>query len=125
MDHLTGALKKGGIKDGTDSVLDAHFRSQVVDWWTRKQNAVKAIKESLEHEDQHKRRNGEYRWLPQWAAGPAKLNYDPATLAQVPKASKRSSPLRNRRDGLWSSEGGGGGEGMEHHSITSGLQTMT
>ncbi|KAH9162994.1 hypothetical protein EDB89DRAFT_1912971, partial [Lactarius sanguifluus] len=52
MDHLAGALKKGGIKDllvffppnkRTDSVLDAHFRgaglSQVVDWWTRKQNA--------------------------------------------------------------------------------------
>ncbi|KAH8978781.1 hypothetical protein EDB86DRAFT_3151084 [Lactarius hatsudake] len=62
MDHLAGALKKGGIKDRTDSVLDAHFRSQVVDWWTCKQNAVikediaKAIKESLEHEDQHERR---------------------------------------------------------------------
>ncbi|KAH9016306.1 hypothetical protein EDB85DRAFT_2155980 [Lactarius pseudohatsudake] len=131
MDHLAGALKKGGIKDRTDSVLDAHFRSQVVDWWTRKQNAVikediaKAIKESLEHEHEHERRNGEYRRLPQWAAGPAKLNYDPATLAQVPKASKRSSPLRNWRDGLWSSEGDGGGEGMEHRSITSGLQTMT
>ncbi|KAH9028306.1 hypothetical protein EDB85DRAFT_1892598 [Lactarius pseudohatsudake] len=300
MDHLAGALKKGGIKDCTDSVLDAHFRSQVVDWWTRKQNTVikediaKAIKESLEHEHEHERRyihrygivnspghlgeswvfvlcarmlvlepsvdpayiqtplgllspmaqrqktnkknystdsvilsypswqslvprrelrvtksvghelkatreltstsprpgsqggvvekkrkrevrsrdatasrgnigtnakskgrnnepshrvnqtlflvswngseetheitpdiyassggpssvgvigNGEYRRLPQWAAGPAKLNYDPATLAQVPKASKRSSPLRNWRDGLWSSEGDGGGEG--------------
>lgn len=62
MDHLADALKKGGIKDRTGSVLDAHFRSQVVDWWTRKQNAVieediaKAIKESLEHEDQHERR---------------------------------------------------------------------
>lgn len=71
MDHLAGMLKKGGIKDlliffppnrRTDSVLDAHFRgaglSQVVDWWTRKQNALikediaKAIKESLEHDDQ-------------------------------------------------------------------------
>ena len=71
MDHLAGALKKGGIKDllsffppnrRTDSVLDAHFRgaglSQIADWWTRKQNAVikediaKAIKESLEHKDQ-------------------------------------------------------------------------
>jgi hypothetical protein len=71
MDHLAGALKKGGIKDllsffplnkRSDSVLDAHFRgaglSQVADWWTRKQNAVirediaKAIKESIEHEDQ-------------------------------------------------------------------------
>ncbi|KAH9012322.1 hypothetical protein EDB84DRAFT_1444747 [Lactarius hengduanensis] len=319
MDHLAGALKMGGIKDHTDSVLDAHFCLQVVDWWTHKQNAVikeditKAIKKSLEHEDQHERRrdksvrsvsgthswlagnasrnydiistceglcktviwekvafdlgqgydvtastrlvqcqrfmffgahadegqaagdlteddgggphgtetenkqkklfnglcnfvvpklavigpsprtkvagqggivekkrkrevrsrdatasrenirtntkskgrssepshrvnqtlflvswngseetheitpdiytssggpssvgvigNGEYRRLPQWAAGPAKLNYDPATLAQVPKASKRSSPLRNWRDGLWSSEGDGGGEG--------------
>ncbi|KAH9022442.1 hypothetical protein EDB85DRAFT_1895256 [Lactarius pseudohatsudake] len=62
MDHLAGALKKGGIKDRTDSVLDAHFRSQVVDWWTRKQNTVikediaKAIKESLEHEHEHERR---------------------------------------------------------------------
>ncbi|KAH9016082.1 hypothetical protein EDB85DRAFT_2156223 [Lactarius pseudohatsudake] len=61
MDHLAGALKKGGIKDRTDSVLDAHFRSQVVDWWTRKQNTVikediaKAIKESLEHEHEHER----------------------------------------------------------------------
>jgi len=71
MDHLAGALKKGGIKNllsffppnrRSDSVLDAHFRgaglSQVADWWTRKQNAVikediaKAIKESFEHEDQ-------------------------------------------------------------------------
>lgn len=71
MDHLAGALKKGGIKDllsffppnrRSDSVLDAHFRgaglAQVADWWTRKQNAVikediaKAIKESFEHEDQ-------------------------------------------------------------------------
>ena len=71
MDHLAGALKKGGIKDllsffppnkRSDSVIDAHFRgaglSQIADWWTRKQNALikediaKAIKESIEHEDQ-------------------------------------------------------------------------
>ncbi|KAH8976700.1 hypothetical protein EDB86DRAFT_3182258 [Lactarius hatsudake] len=77
MDHLADALKKGRIKDHTGSVLDAHFRSQVVDWWTRKQNAVikediaKAIKESLEHEDQHERRrdksarsvSGTHSWL--------------------------------------------------------------
>ncbi|KAH8978713.1 hypothetical protein EDB92DRAFT_1987125 [Lactarius akahatsu] len=62
MDHLAGPLKKGGIKDHTDSVLDAHFCSQVVDWWTCKQNVVikediaKAIKESLKHEDQHEQR---------------------------------------------------------------------
>ncbi|KAH9026131.1 hypothetical protein EDB85DRAFT_1893548 [Lactarius pseudohatsudake] len=62
MDHLTGALKKGGIKDHMDSVLDAHFCSPVMDWWTCKQNTVikediaKAIKESLEHKDQHERR---------------------------------------------------------------------
>ncbi|KAF8482729.1 armadillo-type protein [Russula ochroleuca] len=71
MDHVAAALKKGGIKDlliffppnrRSDSVLDAHFRGaglpQVADWWTRKQNAVikeeiaKAIKDSLEREDQ-------------------------------------------------------------------------
>ena len=71
MDHLAGALKKGGIKDlliffppnrRSDSVLDAHFRGaglpQVADWWTRKQNALikeeitKAIKEAFEREDQ-------------------------------------------------------------------------
>jgi hypothetical protein len=71
MDHIAGALKKGGIKDllpffppnrRSDAVLDAHFRGaglpQVADWWTRKQNAVikedivKAIKESIEREDQ-------------------------------------------------------------------------
>lgn len=71
MDHLAAALKKGGIKDlitffppnrRTNAVLDAHFRGaglpQVADWWTRKQNAVikeeiaKAIKDSLEREDQ-------------------------------------------------------------------------
>ena len=71
MDHVAGALKKGGIKDlliffppnkRSDSVLDAHFRSaglpQVADWWTRKQNArikeeiTKAIKEALERDDQ-------------------------------------------------------------------------
>ena len=71
MDHVAGALKKGGIKDlliffppnkRSDSVLDAHFRAaglpQVADWWTRKQNArikediTKAIKEALERDDQ-------------------------------------------------------------------------
>jgi hypothetical protein len=71
MDHVAGALKKGGIKDlliffppnkRSDTVLDAHFRGaglpQVADWWTRKQNArikediTKAIKEALERDDQ-------------------------------------------------------------------------
>jgi hypothetical protein len=71
VDHLAGALKKGGIKDlliffppnkRSDAVLDAHFRSaglpQVADWWTRKQNArikediTKAIKDALERDDQ-------------------------------------------------------------------------
>jgi hypothetical protein len=71
VDHLAGALKKGGIKDllvffppnkRSDAVLDAHFRGaglpQVADWWTRKQNArikediTKAIKEALERDDQ-------------------------------------------------------------------------
>ena len=71
MDHVAGALKKGGIKDlliffppnkRSDTVLDAHFRTaglpQVADWWTRKQNArikediTKAIKEALERDDQ-------------------------------------------------------------------------
>lgn len=71
MDHLAGALKKGGIKDlftffppnrRSDTVLDAHFRSaglpQVADWWTRKRNALikediaKAVKDALEREDQ-------------------------------------------------------------------------
>lgn len=71
MDHVAGALKKGGIKDlliffppnkRSDVLLDAHFRSaglpQVADWWTRKQNArikeeiTKAIKEALERDDQ-------------------------------------------------------------------------
>ena len=71
MDHVAAALKKGGIKNlptffppnrRSDVVIDAHFRGaglpQVADWWTRKQNAVikedivKAVKESLEREDQ-------------------------------------------------------------------------
>jgi len=71
MDHVAGALKKGGIKDlliffppnkRSDTLLDAHFRSaglpQVADWWTRKQNArikeeiTKSIKEALERDDQ-------------------------------------------------------------------------
>jgi len=71
MDHLAGALKKGGIKDlltffppnrRSDAILDSHFRSaglpQVADWWTRKQNAIikeaisKSIKDALDREDQ-------------------------------------------------------------------------
>jgi len=71
MDHLAATLKKGGIKDlqsffpanrRSDAILDAHFRGaglpQVADWWTRKQHALikedigKAVKDSLEREDQ-------------------------------------------------------------------------
>jgi hypothetical protein len=71
MDHVAGALKKGGIKDlltffppnrRSDPIIDTHFRGaglpQVADWWTRKQNAIikeditKTIKEAFEREDQ-------------------------------------------------------------------------
>ncbi|KZV73284.1 eukaryotic translation initiation factor 5C [Peniophora sp. CONT] len=70
IDHLAGALRKGGIKDllaffppnkRETSVLDKHFREaglpQVADWWTKRQNAiirdevVKAIKEALDQEE--------------------------------------------------------------------------
>ncbi|KAH8994636.1 hypothetical protein EDB83DRAFT_2683103 [Lactarius deliciosus] len=112
MDHLAGALKKGGIKDGTDSVLDAHFRSQVVDWWTRKQNAVKAIKESLEHEDQHKRRflPSDFGLLssvelipcvPQHAALARSLSDSNPTFSRLRQPPIRSFVLRRRvRDRL-------------------------
>ncbi|KAH9024435.1 hypothetical protein EDB83DRAFT_2320057 [Lactarius deliciosus] len=51
------------------------------------------------------------------------------TLAQMQKASKHGTPHCNTAttvggDGLWSSEGDSGGEGMEHHSIPSILQTL-
>ncbi|KAI0066091.1 ARM repeat-containing protein [Artomyces pyxidatus] len=70
MDHLAGALKRGGIKDllaffppnkRETKVLDEHFRkeglAQIAEWWTKKQNAlikedvVKSVREMLEHED--------------------------------------------------------------------------
>ena len=70
IDHLSGTLKRGGIKDllaffppnrRETTVLDAHFRAQglpqVADWWTKRQNAlirddvVKAIKEALDRDD--------------------------------------------------------------------------
>ena len=68
IDHLAGALKKGGIKDlllffpqnkREDNVLDEYFRkqglAQVADWLTKKKYGIlkeaitKAIKEHLEH----------------------------------------------------------------------------
>jgi hypothetical protein len=70
MEHLAGALKRGGIKDllrffplnrRDTAALDQHFRAaglpQVADWWTKRQNAiikddvVKAVGEALEPED--------------------------------------------------------------------------
>ncbi|KAI0032232.1 ARM repeat-containing protein [Vararia minispora EC-137] len=70
MEHLAGALKRGGIKDlflffppnrRETSILDQHFRAeglpQVADWWTKRQYAlikgdiVKAIGEALERDD--------------------------------------------------------------------------
>jgi hypothetical protein len=70
MDHLSGTLKKGGIKDmlaffppnkRQGKVLEEHFRKedlpQVADWWAKKQYAVvkegivKDLKELCEHEE--------------------------------------------------------------------------
>ena len=70
IDHLAGALKKGGIKDlllffpqnkREDKALDEFFRKQglpqVADWWTKKKYAIlkeevtKTIKEHLQHGD--------------------------------------------------------------------------
>ncbi|KZT21440.1 ARM repeat-containing protein [Neolentinus lepideus HHB14362 ss-1] len=70
MDHLSGTLKKGGVRDlvaffppnkREDKILDEHFRkeglTQVADWWTKKQYAVlkdevmKGIKERLDNEE--------------------------------------------------------------------------
>lgn len=58
MDHLSAALKRGGIKDllaffppnrRESRHLDEHFRSaglpQVAEWWAKKQYAV--VKESI------------------------------------------------------------------------------
>ena len=60
---------------------------------------------------------------PKEAAGLATLTNDPATRAQVPKASLRRSPHDTSATtvgvgGLWSSVGDGGVEATEHRSIT-------
>ncbi|TFK53614.1 hypothetical protein OE88DRAFT_1264157 [Heliocybe sulcata] len=70
MEHLSGALKKGGVRDllaffppnkRESKIVDEHFRNeglaQVADWWTKKQYAVlkdeivKGIKERLDNEE--------------------------------------------------------------------------
>ncbi|KAI0321176.1 ARM repeat-containing protein [Amylostereum chailletii] len=70
MEHLAGALKRGGIKDlllffapnkRETKVLDEYFRKeglpQVADWWTKRQNSlikddiVKAIHDALDREN--------------------------------------------------------------------------
>lgn len=70
MDHLSAALKKGGIKDllaffpvnkRETKYLEDHFRKeglpQVADWWTKKQYAalkettIKEISEMIEREE--------------------------------------------------------------------------
>lgn len=72
MDHLAGALRRGGIKDLTlffppnkrdDKILDAHFRQaglpQVAEWWTKRQYAslkegiIKTLREMLEQSVPH------------------------------------------------------------------------
>ncbi|OBZ70960.1 Basic leucine zipper and W2 domain-containing protein 1-A [Grifola frondosa] len=72
MDHLAGALKRGGIKDLSaffpankrdDKALEEHFRKeglpQVADWWTKRQFAslkdgiIKALREMLERGDSY------------------------------------------------------------------------
>ena len=70
MDHLAGALKRGGVKDllaffppnkREGKILVEHFRKegmpQVADWWAKKQYAVvkegviKDLSEMCERED--------------------------------------------------------------------------
>ena len=63
---------------------------------------------------------------PKEAAGLATLTNDPATRAQVPKASLRRSPHDTSATtvgvgGLWSSVGDGRVEATEHRSKTSSL----
>ncbi|KAI0087999.1 eukaryotic translation initiation factor 5C [Irpex rosettiformis] len=72
MDHLSTALRKGGVKDllaffppnkRQDKYVDEHFRKaglpQVADWWTKKQYAalketiIAAIKDSLNNDEPH------------------------------------------------------------------------
>ena len=105
MDHVAGALKKGGIKDlliffppnkRSDVLLDAHFRSaglpQVADWWTRKQNArikeeiTKAIKEALERDDQPSdvRPNSYFTFFFFWFLGLLKVQGNRSSLLCKP-----------------------------------------
>jgi hypothetical protein len=70
MDHLSGMLKKGGIKDllaffpgnkRETKYLEEHFKKeglpQVADWWTKKQYAalketlIKELSEMIERQD--------------------------------------------------------------------------
>ena len=72
MEHLAGALKRGGIKDlllffppnkRDDKALDEHFRKaglpQVAEWWTKRQYAslkdgvIKQLQEMLANGDSH------------------------------------------------------------------------
>ncbi|GBE81181.1 eukaryotic translation initiation factor 5C [Sparassis crispa] len=73
IDHLAGALKRGGIRDllaffppnrREDRVLEEHFRRaglpQVADWWTKRQFAslkdgvIKALQEMLQRDLPHR-----------------------------------------------------------------------
>jgi hypothetical protein len=70
MDHLSGALRKGGVRDlflffpahkRENKIVDDHFRKhglpQVAEWWVKKQYAVAketvvgSLKEMRERED--------------------------------------------------------------------------
>lgn len=88
MDHLSTALRKGGVKDlllffpinkRDNKTLDEHFRQhelpQVAEWWVKKQYAiaketiVTLLKESIEREESHeevsihpKRKNDDAEW---------------------------------------------------------------
>jgi hypothetical protein len=72
MEHLSTALRKGGVKDmlaffpqnkRQDKFVDEHFRNaglpQVAEWWTKKQyaalkeNIISGIKEALSNDDSH------------------------------------------------------------------------
>lgn len=72
MEHLAGALKRGGIKDlvlffppnkRDDKTLDEHFRKaglpQIAEWWTKRQYAslkdgiIKQLQEQLANDDAH------------------------------------------------------------------------
>ena len=72
MEHLAGALKRGGINDlllffppnkRDDKALDEHFRKaglpQVAEWWTKRQYAalkegvISTLREMLANDDAH------------------------------------------------------------------------